>query len=633
MTFSDIVYNDPNKPDPTRQILREYSLYNRKANKAIETERKAHPWWTLASGIASSFVPFGLGAWITPTADYMVQKHKEQIIDKQNDYRARLGLPQDGTIPSSGLNLGGIGYGMGSSIATGLGRDVVPGGEQTLSVSGGDVGGAANMLASTYSPVTTTSQNLPTAPTQEGQTLNLPQSEYWQNGGGGVSGLYAVTSQGNVQGAPTSATYRKGGKVEAPSHEEGGAPLLKDGKDTGFEIEGNERIVNKDDWAAIKKMLKAKDNKSALLLMKDIDKRKPEEKKFDESGNTEFTTSANNMLSPTPIELDPQLDFSDPQQPYFANVLPFKLGGNPPVAGDDSYYSQPTVTDNESVTITPQGKTVRTSKKVSTPMDYSSILGYGYDVARLGAGIEGAMTPLPKWQIPQQWGEYMKKANYLSQQGILPESEAMAKRYADANYATAVRDVANASGGNAAAVLANLSAINAKRDNVAAQLAEVDSKLKAANLKSYEGTLLKDVNMKKDIFDMERNVAERTKAAGAGLMQSAISDLQNRSDMDKFYGEGSYFKKMQEEQLKQGKSLSEIYAMQLDVMKNPEKYPDITANLTEGDKKLIRNEAAIAEAQKLAGKKEEGFDAVLKALGIANLLSSQKTTTKTRSKK
>ena len=110
MTFSDIVYNDPNKADPTRKLLQEYSLYNRKANKAIDTERKAHPWWTLLSGIASSFIPYGLGLWITPTANYMVQKHKEQVVNKQNDYRARLGLEQNSTIPDSGLDLSGVGY-------------------------------------------------------------------------------------------------------------------------------------------------------------------------------------------------------------------------------------------------------------------------------------------------------------------------------------------------------------------------------------------------------------------------------------------------------------------------------------------------------------------------------------------
>lgn len=171
------------------------------------------------------------------------------------------------------------------------------------------------------------------------------------------------------------------------------------------------------------------------------------------------------------------------------------------------------------------------------------MLGQGIDFAKLGLGISGAMTTIPKWQIPQDWSNYMQKAKYLSQQGLLPESKALAKSYADSNYATSVRDVANVSGGNAAAVLANLGNINVGRSKIAAELAEADSKLKAANLRSYEGTLLKDIGMKKDIFNMERDVAEKTKDAGAGLMQSAISDIQNRFDYNKFYGEGSYFKK------------------------------------------------------------------------------------------
>ena len=69
----------------------------------------------------------------------MVQKHKEQVVNKQNDYRARLGLEQNSTIPDSGLDLSGVGYSMGSTVSTGLGRDAMPGGEKTLSVV---VGGA-----------------------------------------------------------------------------------------------------------------------------------------------------------------------------------------------------------------------------------------------------------------------------------------------------------------------------------------------------------------------------------------------------------------------------------------------------------------------------------------------------------
>ena len=630
MTFSDIVYNDPNKADPTRKLLQEYSLYNRKANKAIDTERKAHPWWTLASGIASAFVPYGLGLWITPTANYMVQKHKEQVVNKQNDYRARLGLEQNSTIPDSGLDLSGVGYSMGSTVSTGLGRDAMPGGEKTLSTMSGDPMGVSN--AASFIPVNTGSQNLPTAPQQyEGQqTINVPPSNYWENQGGGISGMYSYTSQGNVQGSPPSYTYRHGGKVEAPSHEEGGAPLLKDGKDTGFEIEGNERIVNDQDWNKIMEFLKKKNNKSALLLLKDIDKRKPKEKKFAGSGDTEYVVEQNQTPSFIPVNTGSQNLPTAPQQyegQQTINVPPSNYwenqGGG--ISGMYSYTSQGNVQGSPVTTETITEKVAPANK---FNFDYRNLLGYGYDAARLGMGIEGALTPLPKWQIPQNWSDYMGKAEYLSKQGILPESQAMAKQYADSNYAAAVRDVTNASGGNAAAILANLGKINADRAKTAAELAEVDSKLKAANLRGFEGTLLKDIGMKKDIFNMERDVAEKTKSAGANLMQSSISDLQNRSDMDKFYGEGSYFKQMQDEQLKQGKTLSEIYEKQLDIMKNPEKYPSITANLTEGDKKLIRNEEAIAAAQKIASGKQSGLDKVLAALSTPSLLTKKTSTQK-----
>lgn len=464
MQFDDIVYNDPNKSDVNRALLQEYSLYNRKAMKAIETERKAHPYWTFLSSLASSFIPYGLGSFITPAANAGVQKGKKTAIEKINAYRAKLGLEQETSLPSSGLDLSGLGSAVGSGIKSGISAS-----------QDGSEGGSFQMP----NMVGNNSLYTPTAPEQyEGtQQLNLPKSDYWSNSGGGITGLTATTQNGYIQG-PSTAEMRDGGKIEGPTHEQGGVDLIKDGKRMGITVEGDERVVNEDDWGKLKKYLSKNKNKSALALLASIDKRKP--KKENEDG---------------------------------ANLTKFDTG---------------------------------------------ELVNDVYNGARLGLGIEGAMTALPQYELPKEWADSMAKAKYYSEMGLTPNEKSIAIDENNANYAASVRDLANASDGNAGAYLGNLSNLNLGRMRLANQLATQDALLRRKSFGDYQTTLAKDIAYKKQIFDQQYNQALANKQSGVTLASDAISDLQNKIDFDKFYGKGSYYDKMQQALVAKGLSEAEI---------------------------------------------------------------------------
>lgn len=325
--------------------------------KAQNTEKKAHPYWTAASGIASSFIPFGLGAFITPAANMGVQKGKQVGTDRLADYEAQLGItPRDNAV-SSGLDLGGFGYSLGKGIQNATGMDTAT-----------QIEGLATQPKQNV-------QGNPTAPQQmDGQqSLNLPQSEYWNNQGGGVSGLFSVTDDGYTKAPPTStSTLQRGGRIEGASHEEGGVGVYKDGQYTGIDVEGTERVVNKNDWSALMKFLEKGKNKNALLLLKDIDKRKPQEEN-DGGANLEFgAESTENMLTPQVIGEDPQLDYSGfyDQQ----SQLPFSFNGISHPRTDqtiqevvNSTPTQQTVTDTVTDTTIPaQKKAIRLREYVRT---------------------------------------------------------------------------------------------------------------------------------------------------------------------------------------------------------------------------------------------------------------------------
>ena len=91
-----------------------------------------------------------MGVGINAGTDALVSAHKKQIEEKLNKQRAILGLDQSTTMPNNGLDLYGLGAGIGNSVATQLGRDTLPGNEKLLSTNAGGAG--SNMLGYTLNP-------------------------------------------------------------------------------------------------------------------------------------------------------------------------------------------------------------------------------------------------------------------------------------------------------------------------------------------------------------------------------------------------------------------------------------------------------------------------------------------------
>lgn len=85
---------------------------------------------------------------------------------------------------------------------------------------------------------------------------------------------------------------------------------------------------------------------------------------------------------------------------------------------------------------------------------------------------------------------------------------------------------------------------------------------------------------------------------------------------------------MQDEQLSQGKSLSEIYRKQLDMMKNPQNYKSIIDNLPENEKKAMADPKIMAELEKLVAGKQTNFNNILLGIKEPKTVITKTTSTK-----
>jgi len=200
-------------------------------------------------------------------------------------------------------------------------------------------------------------------------------------------------------------------------------------------------------------------------------------------------------------------------------------------------------------------------------LDYAT--GTGLDALRLGAGLVGANKKLQDFKVPQEWADYMNKARYFSELGLSPEEKAMANLADQTNYGQAVQGLTSASGGNAGALMGNLSRVNAGRGAYALALASKDTDLKRANFEQFLPILNEDIGFKKDAFERKYNQDLATKQAGAQLASDALSNMKSRMDYAKSFGPNSPYAQLTSDLEAKGKSEAEILKAQADFWKNP----------------------------------------------------------------
>ena len=222
----------------------------------------------------------------------------------------------------------------------------------------------------------------------------------------------------------------------------------------------------------------------------------------------------------------------------------------------------PLATDEDRADSTTQPTATPTTTSPNTKDLVGNITGSAFDAVRLGMGLSAATKKLPDYKIPAEWADYMNKARYFSNTGISPEEKALVTSGEQGNYSQAVRDITNASGGNAGMVAANLARVNAGRGETNLALATKDAALKEMNFYNFLPVVNQDIAMNKEIFDRKYNEALATKQSGSQLASNALSDINNRMEVAKAFGPGSQYDTFNKALIAKGQSEADIATAQ-----------------------------------------------------------------------
>lgn len=204
----------------------------------------------------------------------------------------------------------------------------------------------------------------------------------------------------------------------------------------------------------------------------------------------------------------------------------------------------------------------------------------GFDLYRLGAGLEATRQPIPEFHKSAAWIDLVNRMHQQSLSGLTPAETALYSQSADRQYGADVANIYNLSGGNAGLALANLGRANMNRYQSGLQLAALDRNAMNQNLAQYGSILGQDVNLDRMIFGDKYNIAMMNKQAGAQLANDAIKNMFERGNYNQEYGRGSLYNQLQLAQLAQMNEATQAIKAQSDYWANWAKhgYPTTTPN-------------------------------------------------------
>jgi len=173
----------------------------------------------------------------------------------------------------------------------------------------------------------------------------------------------------------------------------------------------------------------------------------------------------------------------------------------------------------------------------------TDLLGTAMDIGRGVVGMIGATKEVPKYQRGSMFSSAMNRADARKDMGLSPEEMAFRERQGEEAYAYDIKNISRAAGGNAGAYLGNVgSAVQRLYGNKSAMAAENEA-VKRANNQNFQGMALQDEQINRQIFLDDLNLTMMEKQAGAGLVQDAMGNIQNRLDYNRQYGNNSIYGK------------------------------------------------------------------------------------------
>jgi hypothetical protein len=167
------------------------------------------------------------------------------------------------------------------------------------------------------------------------------------------------------------------------------------------------------------------------------------------------------------------------------------------------------------------------------------LFGTLMDAGRGVMGAIGAGKEIPEYSRGSMFSEAMGDAQKFKNEGLSGTEIDYRRNLAETGYAYDVKNIRRLAGGSAGVALGNLGRAQTQLQDKYTDIAAADEGVRRDNRKNFQGMAMKDEMVNRQIFQDELRQTEMTKQAGAGLVQDAIRNIQDRSDFNKQYGKDS----------------------------------------------------------------------------------------------
>jgi len=163
------------------------------------------------------------------------------------------------------------------------------------------------------------------------------------------------------------------------------------------------------------------------------------------------------------------------------------------------------------------------------------------DAGRGIVGMIGATEEIPKYERGAMFSEAMGDAQRMKEMGLSNSEIDLRKRYAERGYAYDVKNIRRLAGGSAGVALGNLGRATGQLQDEYSKIAATDEAVRRNNQGAFRNMALQDEQINRQIFKDDLSQVLASKEAGAGLVQDAMRNIQERRDYNKQFGEGSIY--------------------------------------------------------------------------------------------
>jgi len=173
-----------------------------------------------------------------------------------------------------------------------------------------------------------------------------------------------------------------------------------------------------------------------------------------------------------------------------------------------------------------------------------NIGGFLGDAGRALVGIRGATEQVPEYQTGSMYNLAMDEMTARRNLGMSDEEIAQMRNLAERGYGYDVKNIRRLSGGSAGVALGNLGRAQNQLYDQYTNIAAADQRVRQANRAQFYQGAMTDENVNRQKFQDELQQVLMNKQAGAGLVNDALSNIDDRIQFNKFYGKGSPYYEM-----------------------------------------------------------------------------------------